>query len=127
MPNKLFIVGFLFFLSLAGIIEAACESGFQFYFQLSYLLPTILISVAKVTGDEDFDGSGGSEGHLEDLFNWRTFSIAASFVSISRTFCVIRYTKYFSSLVKADFGFKSNTRLALVSVSINTCEHLSCF
>ena len=45
---------------MAATIEAACESGFQFYFQLSYLLPTILISVAKVTGDEDSDGSGGS-------------------------------------------------------------------
>ena len=73
------------FFSLAATIEATCESGFQFFFQLSYLLPTILISVSNIrlTGDE----SGGS---LEDLFNWRTASIAASFISISRTFCVIR-------------------------------------
>ena len=76
------------FFSLAATIEATCESGFQFFFQLSYLLPTILISVSNISlsGDE----SGGS---LEDLFNWRTTSIAASFISISRTFCVIRCYK----------------------------------
>ena len=79
--------------SLASTVEATCESGFQFYFQLSYLLPTILISVALVTGGvrgEEQPGGGGGGGSLTDLFNWRTASIAASFFSISRTFCTIR-------------------------------------
>ena len=80
--------------SLASTVEATCESGFQFYFQLSYLLPTILISVALVTGgvhgEEQPVGGGGGGGSLTDLFNWRTASIAASFFSISRTFCTIR-------------------------------------
>ena len=81
------------FSSMASTVEATCESGFQFYFQLSYLLPTIIISVALVTGgvrgEEQLEGGGGG-GSLTDLFNWRTASIAASFFSISRTFCIIR-------------------------------------
>ena len=84
---------------MASTVEASCESGFQFYFQLSYLLPTILISVALVTGgvhgeDEEQPGGGGGGGggggSLTDLFNWSTASIAFSFFSISRTFCTIR-------------------------------------
>ena len=76
--------------SLASTVEATCESGFQFYFQLSYLLPTILISVALVTGGVRGEEQSGGGGSLTDLFNWRTASIAASFFSISRTFCTIR-------------------------------------
>ena len=75
---------------MASTVEATCESGFQFYFQLSYLLPAIIISVALVSGgvrDADQEFGGGS---LTDLFNWRTASIAASLFTISRTFCTIK-------------------------------------
>ena len=50
--------------SLAATIEATCESGFQFFFQLSFLLPTILISVSNIrmTGDGDDGGE-----NLDDL------------------------------------------------------------
>ena len=75
---------------MANTVEATCESGFQFYFQLSYLLPTIIISVALVCGGVRGDDQEAGGGSLTDLFNWRTASIAASFFSISRTFCTIR-------------------------------------
>ena len=102
--------------SLASTVEATCESGFQFYFQLSYLLPTILISVALVTGDvhddDDLFSSQGGGGSLRDLFNWRTASIAVSFFSISRTFCTIRWSLEDILLFKFDFLFlKIETRL----------------
>ena len=79
---------------MAGAVEATCESGFQFYFQLSYILPTILISIAQLTGGLQTEGQslggGGGGGSLKDLLNWRTVSIAVSFFSISKTFCTIR-------------------------------------
>ena len=82
------------FPSLASTIEAACESGFQFYFQLSYLLPSILISIAVITqnlrDDNEDQIQGGGGGSIEDLINAKTLSIVFSFFSISKTFCVIR-------------------------------------
>ena len=101
--------------SLASTVEATCESGFQFYFQLSYLLPTILISVALVTGDvhdDDDDLAQGGGGSLRDLFNWRTASIAVSFFSISRTFCTIRLSLKDLLLFEFEFLFlKIETKL----------------
>ena len=102
--------------SLASTVEATCESGFQFYFQLSYLLPTILISVALVTGDvhddDDLFSSQGGGGSLRDLFNWRTASIAVSFFSISRTFCTIRLSLKDLLLFEFEFLFlKIETKL----------------
>ena len=60
--------------------EANTEAGFQFFLQLLYLMPTIIIMIARV-----------ELGNLEDLFNIRVASILASFVTISRMYCVIRW------------------------------------
>ena len=60
--------------------EANTEAGFQFFLQLLYLMPTVIIMIARV-----------ELGNLEDLFNIRVASILASFVTISRMYCVIRW------------------------------------
>ena len=60
--------------------EANTEAGFQFFIQLLYLMPTVIIMINRV-----------ELGNLEDLFNIRVASILASFVTISRMYCVIRW------------------------------------
>ena len=60
--------------------EANTEAGFQFFLQLLYLMPTVIIMINRV-----------ELGNLEDLFNIRVASILASFVTISRMYCVIRW------------------------------------
>ena len=60
--------------------EANTEAGFQFFLQLLYLMPTVIIMINRV-----------ELGNLEDLFNIRVASIIASFVTISRMYCVIRW------------------------------------
>ena len=72
--------------------EANTEAGFQFFLQLLYLMPTIIIMVARVTGHIEVDAKDQiGHGKLEDLFNVRVASILASFVTISRMYCVIRW------------------------------------
>ena len=72
--------------------EANTEAGFQFFLQLLYLMPTLLIILARVT--EHVEGAAKHEmGNLEDLFNVRVASILASFVTISRMYCVIRWCR----------------------------------
>ena len=73
--------------------EANTEAGFQFFLQLLYLMPTIIIMVARVTAHAE--GVAKNEvGNLEVLFNIRMASILASFVTISRMYCVIRFFKH---------------------------------
>ena len=69
--------------------EANTEAGFQFFLQLLYLMPTIIIMIARVLHVEGV--AQHDKGKLEDLFNMRVASILASFVTISRMYCVIRW------------------------------------
>ena len=61
-------------------IEASIESGFQFWFQSIYLLPTLILSFMDIDGLNSWT----------DLFNWRIFSIAMSFATFAWTFFKIR-------------------------------------
>ena len=70
--------------------EANTEAGFQFFLQLLYLMPTIIIMVARVTEHVEGVVAKHRIGTLEDLFNVRVASILASFITISRMYCVIR-------------------------------------
>ena len=58
------------FFSLAATIEATCESGFQFFFQLSFLLPTILISVSNIRVTGDGDDGGENLDDLSESIGW---------------------------------------------------------
>ena len=111
--------------------EANTEAGFQFFLQLLYLMPTIIIMVAKATNH--VEGKDGKVGKLEDLFNVRVASILASFVTISRMYCVIRNNvkrdalgliSYISQTVKIILGksqFDNNmTRPVLINFVIIT-------
>jgi len=62
------------------VVEASVESGFQFWFQTVYILPTILLSFIRIGGDAKWT----------DLFNWKMFSILMSFASFAWTFYTIR-------------------------------------
>ena len=62
------------------VVEASMESGFQFWFQTVYILPTIILSFIKIGGNAEW----------ADLFNWRMFSILMSFASFAWTFYTIR-------------------------------------
>ena len=66
--------------NLSLIIEASVESSFQFFFQTTFQLPSIILAFT--------DPSNGFE--WTQLFNWRFFSIAISFVSFSVAFFKIR-------------------------------------
>ena len=66
--------------NLSLIIEASVESSFQFFFQTTFQLPSIILAFT--------DPSSGFE--WTDLFNWRFFSIAMSFASFSVAFFAIR-------------------------------------
>ena len=65
---------------ISMIIEAAIESGFQFWFQSIYLMPTLILSFIGI----------GVTTSWTDLFNWRLFSIAMSFYTFAWTFYNIR-------------------------------------
>ena len=65
---------------ISMIIEAAIESGFQFWFQSIYLMPTLILSFIGI----------GETTSWTDLFNWRLFSIAMSFYTFAWTFYSIR-------------------------------------
>ena len=62
--------------NLSLIIEASVESSFKFFFQNTFQLPSIILAFT--------DTSAGFE--WTDLFKWRFFSIAMSFVSFSISF-----------------------------------------
>ena len=66
--------------NLSLIIEASVESSFQFFFQTTFQLPSIILAFT--------DPSAGFE--WSDLFNWQFFSIAMSFFSFSNAFLKIR-------------------------------------
>ena len=67
------------FVITSMIVEASCESGFQFWFQTIYLMPSLILSFVNVGG-----------GSLTDLFNWRIFSIVSSFGTFAWAFYSIR-------------------------------------
>ena len=66
--------------NLSLIIEASVESSFQFFFQTTFQLPSIILAFTEP--------SAGFE--WTDLFNWQFFSIAMSFFTISYAFLKIR-------------------------------------
>ena len=66
---------------MSMIIEAVVESSFQFYFQTTFLVPVIIVKIIHIQNVK----------LLTDIFNWRVFSIAMSFVTISWSFYNIRF------------------------------------
>ena len=79
------------------VVEASVESGFQFWFQTVYILPTIILSFIRIGGDAKWT----------DLFNWRMFSILMSFASFAWTFYTIRLIYFlitFSNILNAEIG-----------------------
>ena len=64
------------------VAETGLESNFQFWFQTQYILSMLVANILDYTNDL-LD--------ITDLFNWRTFSVLISFVSISWTAVKIRY------------------------------------
>ena len=66
------------FVNMSLILEASLESSFQFFFQITYQLPTIILA---------FTTQGF---RWEGLFTWKLFSIVMSFVSFSMAFNKIR-------------------------------------
>ena len=66
---------------MSMIIEAVVESSFQFYFQTTFLVPVIIVKILDIENVK----------LLTDIFNWRVFSIAMSFVTISWSFYNIRF------------------------------------
>ena len=60
--------------NISMIVEAATESGFQYWFQTIYLLPSIILTFHNVGGN------------WTELFNWRVFSIILSFCSFAWAF-----------------------------------------
>ena len=67
--------------NLSLIIEASVESSFQFFFQTTFQLPSIILAFTDPSARFEWT----------DLFNWKFFSIAMSFVSFSMAFLTIRY------------------------------------
>ena len=65
--------------NISVVIEAALESGFQFWFQTVYLMPTIFLTFMDI--DE--------QSNWSDLFTWKVLSILLSFGTFSWTFCSI--------------------------------------
>ena len=68
-------------MALSKIVESAFESGFQFFFQSVFKLPSLLLSITSHRAGSSW----------KDLVNWATVSIAASFVSFAWTYSTIRY------------------------------------
>ena len=58
---------------LSMVIEASLESCFQFWFQTSYLLPSLMLSIVNID----------SENELTDLFNVKILSIFVSFLTFA--------------------------------------------
>ena len=67
--------------NLSLIIEASVESSFQFFFQTTFQLPSIILAFTNQTAGFEWT----------DLFTWQFFSIAMSFVSFSNAFLKIRF------------------------------------
>ena len=67
-------------MALSKIIESAFESGFQFFFQSVFTLPSFLLSITSQKVGSSW----------KDLVNWATASIALSFLSFAWTYSTIR-------------------------------------
>ena len=65
------------------IVEASCESGFQFWLQTNSLMPILIISFTELEIDASHKWT--------DLFNWRIFSIVSSFATFAWAFYNIRF------------------------------------
>ena len=63
------------------VIEASLESSFQFVFQTTFILPTIIMNFTNVNGTSD----------LSDLVDWKLASIIISFGTFAFTTYKIRY------------------------------------
>ena len=64
------------------VIEASLESSFQFVFQTTFILPTIIMNFTNVNGTSD----------LSDLVDWKLASIIISFGTFAFTTYKIRFT-----------------------------------
>ena len=74
--------------NLAKILESAVESGFQFFFQSVFTLPSLIQSLTAPWTS------------LTQFVNWRMASIFISFTSFAMTYYNIRYDQFIiSSLV----------------------------
>ena len=65
--------------NLSKIVESAVESGFQFFFQTVFSLPSFILSVTANAGHS-----------WTKLINWTTISIIMSFTSFSMAYYTIR-------------------------------------
>ena len=65
--------------NLSKIIESAVESGFQFFFQTVFSLPTFILNVTAHAGHS-----------WTELINWTTVSIIISFTSFAMAYYTIR-------------------------------------
>ena len=65
---------------LSTMIESSSESTFQFFFQTTYLVPTIVLNFSKASGSND----------INILFNLRMFSILSSFFTVAFSYFSIR-------------------------------------
>ena len=83
---------------MSMIIEAVTESSFQFYFQTIFMIPVVIANILDLQNIQ----------LLTDLFNWRTLSIAISFITISWSFYHIRNTEKRGAL--------SNLNLVIVTL-----------
>ena len=79
MQDKL--AGQVIYTSIAMILEAGLEAGFQFFFQAVYYLPTLVLAIVDIYGDSS---------SLQDLVNWQILSIVFSFLTFSLTSFKIR-------------------------------------
>ena len=69
--------------NLSKIVESALESGFQFFFQSVFIVPSFILQETSKSWTQ--------------LVNWRIASIMLSFASFAMTYFTIRYHKYIAA------------------------------
>ena len=90
-------------MALSKIVESAFESGFQFFFQSVFKLPSLLLSITSHRAGSSW----------KDLVNWATASIALSFLSFAWTYTTIRYISKVLSFLESLCYRKRDKRGAL--------------
>ena len=82
---------------MAQQVECTGESSFQFFMQTLWLMPNLVVEQKEKTS-------------LEDLFNFRIFSVVMSFITMGMSYTSIRFQKLKNKRGKKYFFFRNREK-----------------
>ena len=82
---------------MAQQVECTGESSYQFFMQTLWLMPNLVVEQKEKTS-------------LEDLFNFRIFSVVMSFITMGMSYTSIRFQKLKNKRGKKYFFFRNREK-----------------